>query len=92
MEGEPKPDEAKEEEKKADNEPINIKIKDSQGEVYFRVKMSTKFAKVRGGKKKLSIRMQRQRERERERESALKQTMARLREADSILGDAHSVL
>ena len=90
MEGEPKPDEAKEEEKKADNEPINIKIKDSQGEVYFRVKMSTKFAKVRGEKKiKYS---HAEAERERERERALKQTMTRLREADSILGDAHSVL
>ena len=68
MEGEPKPDEAKEEEKKADNEPINIKIKDSQGEVYFRVKMSTKFAKVRGGKKIKYSHAEAERERERERE------------------------
>ena len=29
-----------------DNSPINIKIKDSQGEVHFRVKMNTKFNKV----------------------------------------------
>ena len=29
-----------------DNAPINIKIKDSQGEVHFRVKMNTKFTKV----------------------------------------------
>ena len=41
-------DETKPEENKegGENQPINIKIKDSQGEVHFRVKMSTKFSKV----------------------------------------------
>ena len=31
-----------------DNAPINVKIKDSQGEVHFRVKMNTKFGSTSG--------------------------------------------